>query len=319
MTSSTKKLTTAGMLLGLGILLPLATAHGLGLPGNVLLPMHIPVLLCGLLCGPYWGLLCGLLLPALNCVLTGMPVAYPMLPIMTAEIALYGLVSGLLFHRTPLSRLRWGVYPALLGAMVAGRMAYGAVFALLFALNDSLKALSVWGAIVTGLPGIVVQLLIIPAVVIALRPRRAEGLCPARRSALHLIEQGTASCVVIRSGVIERTELGRGVGPLLKLHDEGALQGAYVVDKIVGRAAAMILSDGGASGCYGVTMSRGALEYLTKRGIAARYTMLTETIINREGTGMCPMETTVLAIEDAAAGVAAVREKREELMARTEG
>ena len=82
----TKKLTLAGMLLALGIILPFATSHGIGVPGNILLPMHIPVYLCGLLCGPLYGALCGLVLPLLNSVLTGMPVIYPMMPLMTVEM-----------------------------------------------------------------------------------------------------------------------------------------------------------------------------------------------------------------------------------------
>ncbi len=316
---SAKQLTTTAMLLAVGILLPWIAAHGMGVPGTVLLPMHIPVLLCGFLCGPWYGALCGALLPLLNCLLTGMPAPYPMLPIMLLELTIYGISAGLLYRIPRFSRSRLGPTVALLGAMLCGRVGYGAMFYLLFALNGALKAPTLWAAIVTGLPGIVVQLLLIPAIVAVLQPRRgADGLCPARRSALKLIAQGTASCVVIRRSVIEHTELGQGIGPLLKLHDEGALRGAYVVDKIVGRAAAMILVSGGADGCYAETMSRGAKEYLKAHGIPARYTTLTDTIINREGNGMCPMEETVKEITDPAEGLAALRKKREELMAKVE-
>ena len=86
-----QKLAITGLLLAIGIILPFATAHGIGIPGTVLLPMHIPVLLCGLLCGPAYGSGLGLVLPILNSLLTGMPVLYPMAPIMTAELCVTDL------------------------------------------------------------------------------------------------------------------------------------------------------------------------------------------------------------------------------------
>ena len=137
----TEKLALAGMLLAVGILLPFSTSHGLGLPGTVLLPMHIPVLLCGLLCGPLYGGAIGALLPILNCVLTGMPAPYPMMPIMAMELLTYGAVSGLLYHKTRLYRLRWGVYPAMLIAQpVGGFLTLGILIALTqWAMNPAKK------------------------------------------------------------------------------------------------------------------------------------------------------------------------------------
>ena len=311
----TEKLTLTGMLLAVGILLPFATSHGMGLPGTVLLPMHIPVLLCGLLCGPLYGGAIGLLLPILNCVLTGMPVLYPMMPIMAMELLTYGAISGLLYHKTRLHRLSWGVYPAMLAAMVCGRVAYGLTFQVLLIISGELKALTVWTAIATGLPGIVVQLLLVPAIVLAVRRTRTPRTCPATQSAIHLIEQDTAACVVIRGGVIARAEMGRGIGPVLKLYDEGALEGAYVVDKIIGKAAAMIMTEGGVTGCYGLTMSRAAYDWLTDHGVKADCRERVDVIINRAGDGMCPMEETVLDIDDAKEGIEALRRKRAALMA----
>ena len=168
MLNRTKRLTLAGMLIALGLILPYCTAHGIGIPGTVLLTMHIPVLLIGFLCGPLYGGVSGLIVPVLNSVLTGMPPVFPMLPIMAAELATYGLVSGLMIHKTPLGRLRFGVYPALVISMAAGRVAYGLMFWALTVRFGALRALSVWTAITTGLPGIVVQLLVIPAIVAAL-------------------------------------------------------------------------------------------------------------------------------------------------------
>ena len=313
--TKTQKLTLTGMLMAVGILLPFATSHGLGLAGTVLLPMHIPVFLCGLLCGPLYGAVCGLLLPLLNSVLTGMPALYPMLPIMTAELLVYGAVSGATYHKTPLSRVKFGVYPAMLIAMACGRVAYGLIFQLLLIISGQLKALSVWAAIATGLPGIVVQLLLVPAIVLAIRRYQRVGGRAAAQSAIHLIEQNTAACVVIRAGVIERTEMGRGIGPVLKLYDEGSLKGAFVVDKIIGKAAAMIMTEGGVKQCYGLTMSRAAYDWLTAHGVKADYRECVDVIINRAGDGMCPMEETVLDLDDAKEGIEALRRKRAELMA----
>ncbi len=312
-----QRLAVTGMLVAVGILLPFATSHGMGVPGTVLLPMHIPALLCGLLCGPWYGAVCGLILPVLNSTLTGMPAIYPMMPIMAAELMTYGLVGGLIYHKTRLGSHKLGVYVALPVAMVCGRIAYGLTFGALLLISGQCKAPTVWAAVVTGVPGIVVQLLLIPAIMLAVAGGQAKGKRAAVRSALHLIEQDTLACAVIDGDVIVRSEQGRGIGPILKLHDEGVLKGACVVDKIVGKAAAMIMTHGGVRECYGVTMSRSAEQWLRAHGVKVAYGKLVEVIINREGNGMCPMEQTVQHMDDEAAAIEALRQKRQELMARS--
>lgn len=309
--TSTQKLTVAGMLVAAGLLLPFAFAHGLGIQGTVLLPMHIPVLLAGFLCGPLYGALCGLLIPAMNTLLTGMPAAFPMLPIMTAELTAYGLVSGLLFWKTPLGRKKFGVLPTLAAAMLCGRVAYWAMFEVLAAAFGEQKALPVLAAVTTGLPGIVIQILLIPAIVVALRRFRPGE--DTLRSAVNLIREGTASCVVIRENRIIRTSTGTGIAPVIELYEEGALKDASVVDKIVGKASAMVLALGGAKGCYGVTMSKTAEAYLKAHQVSAAWDSLVETIANRAGDGVCPMEQTVRELDDPAEGLAALRKKLEEL------
>ncbi len=164
--NKTEKLTVSGLLLALGILLPYLTAHGAGLPGTVLLPMHIPVLLCGFLCGPLYGALSGAVLPPLSSLLTGMPSLIPMLPIMLCELTVYGLSGGLLLTKTPLGKRKYGIYIALPIAMIFGRIAYGIAFYALMLTFGDLKALSVSAAIATGLPGILIQLLILPQIVL---------------------------------------------------------------------------------------------------------------------------------------------------------
>jgi riboflavin transporter FmnP len=165
--NKTQRLTVASMLIALGIILPYFTSHAAGMPGTVLLPMHIPVLLSGFLCGPVFGVVCGVLTPILSSLLTNMPTAFPMLPIMVCELAVYGGVSGAMM--IVLKNSRGGVIIALLCAMLSGRVAYGIVFACLTSLYGQLKALSVWGAVTTGLPGILIQIIFVPTVVFAVK------------------------------------------------------------------------------------------------------------------------------------------------------
>ena len=304
-----EKIAVTGMLIALGILLPFATSHGFGIPGTVLLPMHIPVLLCGLLCGPVYGGVCGLLLPVLNCFLTGMPTVYPMMPIMAGELLTYGLVSGLLYGKTKLGRVKLGVYAALPVAMLSGRVVYGLIFHLLLLVSGQLKALTVWAALVTGLPGIVIQLLLIPPVILALQHGKRKASRSAVYSAINLISEGTASCVVIKDNTIVKTQCDRGI----RLYESGLLQDAFVVDKIIGKAAAMVMTLGGVKGCYGVTMSASAVHWLKEHHISVQYETCVDAIINRKGDGICPMEETVKELEDAEAALVALKAKIAEL------
>ncbi len=315
---NTKRLTVAGMLLALGIVLPFATSHGIGVPGNILLPMHIPVYLCGLLCGPLYGALCGLVLPLLNSVLTSMPAIYPTMPLMTVELTTYGLVTGLLFCKTPLGKYKIGTYVSLIAAMLCGRLACGGALSLLLLIDTEAKASGVWVAFVTGIPGIVVQLLLVPAVVFA-----AQGVLKMYKknavvSAKNLIKNQKATCVVIKNGKILNIENGRGVKPVIALYEQGILQDAAVVDKIIGKAAATVLVLGGVKSCYGLTMSHAAADYLKAHGVAVEYDVLTEHIINRTGDGICPMEQTVADIDDPTEALEALKNKIAELSAHTE-
>lgn len=291
------------MLLAVGILLPYITAHGLGLPGTVLLPMHIPVLLCGFLCGPARGAMLGLLLPVLSSVLTGMPSLYPMAPIMAVELMTYGLVTGLLYHKTKLGMRHVGIYLSLLIAMVCGRVMYGLTFQILFAISGELKALTVWAAAVTGLPGIMVQVLLVPPVVMAVNHHFEAKQNTAIQSAVHLIEEGRATCLVIKDNIIVKSESGRGIAPVIRLYESGILQGAYVVDKIVGKAAAMVMTLGGVRGCHAVTVSQSALDWFAAHGIPVTYDTCAAYIVNRQGDGICPMEGIVGDIDDAEAAL----------------
>lgn len=117
-------------------------------------------------------------------------------------------------------------------------------------------------------------------------------------------------CVYLRSGAILKNGEGTGVRPLIAAWETEPelLRDTVIVDKIVGKAAAMLAVLGGAAGVYGLTMSAAALEYLTARGVPAQYDTLTERIINRMGTGLCPMEQSVLALDDPREGYQALKD-----------
>ncbi len=305
--SKNEKLTVAGMLLAVGIILPFATSHGFGVPGTVLLPMHIPVFLCGFLCGPSYGLACGFILPILNAVLTGMPTFYPMMPIMAFELLAYGYISGALYQYTK------KIYISMLIAMTGGRVMYGLVFALLFAIKGTGKALTVWGAIATGVPGIVIQLLLVPTVVLLVRKSLYGRRESAIASAKCLLSEESATCVVIVNNSIVKTQYGRGIAPILELYESGLLKDAYVVDKIIGKAAAMVLVLGEVKGIYAKVISKPALEWLQMQKIEVAYETQVDHIVNRTGDGMCPMEQTVQYLDDAKEAFLAVQEKLAQL------
>ncbi len=180
MRTKTRRLTVAGLFLALGVIVPLLIhATGIEQVGGILLPMHIPVLLAGYCLGPTYGGLVGLLCPLIS-ALFGMP---PMmrLPFMMGELAAYGAISGLLATHTPLLKKRGGIYAILLPSMVAGR----AVHALMVVIATYLlginipQAFGIVAVVVLGLPGIALQLVLIPILVYVLQKGGfLDGLSP---------------------------------------------------------------------------------------------------------------------------------------------
>lgn len=128
-----------------------------------------------------------------------------------------------------------------------------------------------------------------------------------------MIADGRASCAVIKDGKTVKSEHKRGIAPIVDMYDSGILHGAVVVDKIVGRAAAMIMVLGGVAGCFGVTASRAALKYFEENGVPVEYKILCDAVINRDGSGICPMEAAVKNTDDPAEALAAVRRRLSEL------
>lgn len=163
-----RKLTMAGLCLALCLVLPFLTGQ---IPeiGKRLSPMHIPVFLCGFLCGAPWGALVGLIAPILRSVLFQMPALYPDAVCMMFELAVYGLVSGFLYRKLPRRRL-WSLYVALIAAMIAGRLVWGAVKWLLLGLSGTAFTMEMFlaGAVINAVPGIILHLVLVPVLVLAL-------------------------------------------------------------------------------------------------------------------------------------------------------
>lgn len=160
-------LTTAAMLLAAGYILPFFTGQ---IPqiGSMLCPMHLPVLLCGFLCGWRYGLAVGFVLPLLRSVILGAPPLYTAIA-MAFELAAYGFLAGFLYARS-----RWqcvvALYRCLLAAMLGGRVVWAVARVLLSGVSGQAFTWQMFlsGALLTALPGIVLQLVFIPAVMVAL-------------------------------------------------------------------------------------------------------------------------------------------------------
>ena len=173
--SQVKRIVIAAVCAALCIVLPMAF-HSIPNAGALWLPMHIPVMVSGLVAGPVAGAVTGLLGPVLSSLLTGMPAA-PILPSMTCELVVYGLVSGLLCAHVRTGRLPLDLYVSLVGAMICGRIVGGLLQALIFSAGS--YSLAAWATayFLTGLPGIALQLVVVVPVVVALE---RAGLVPAR-------------------------------------------------------------------------------------------------------------------------------------------
>ena len=174
--SSVKKISICAICTALCTVLP-PVFHMVGL-GSVFSPMHIPVLLCGLVCGWPYGALCGLVGPVISSLITGMPgPAY--LIHMAPELCVYGLVCGLLMAVVHTGRPYADLYCALIPAMLLGRVAGGAVRAAVFAAGAQPYSLALWAGsyLVEVVPGIILHLALVPALVLVLT---RTGLIPRR-------------------------------------------------------------------------------------------------------------------------------------------
>lgn len=161
-----KKMVLAAFFLALGLVLPFFTGQ---IPeiGGMLLPMHIPVLICGFVCGWKYGLLVGFITPLFRSFLFTMP------PILTAtamafELATYGAVTGILYARLKKSNTR--IYISLLAAMLAGRIVWGAVSLVIYGVRQTAFTWQMFmaGSLLNAIPGIILQIVLIPLLILAL-------------------------------------------------------------------------------------------------------------------------------------------------------
>ena len=166
--SPARDLVLTALFLALAFVLPMITGHVPQI-GNMLCPMHFPVLLAGFVLGGPWGLALGFIAPLLRSLLFGMPPMFPIAISMAFEMAAYGAVSGWMYRKVPHTLPM--TYATLVTAMVAGRLVWGAVRFVLAGLTGSSFPFSAFlsGALLTAIPGIIAQLILIPLIVTALK------------------------------------------------------------------------------------------------------------------------------------------------------
>lgn len=134
--------------------------------------------------------------------------------------------------------------------------------------------------------------------------------------AKRLLSSGGYSCALVR-GEVEYSSALKGVSPMLQFLSSGAdLRGFSAADKIVGRAAAMLFILAGAKEVYADVMGAQAVDLLAAHGIEASCGELVEEVLNREGTGPCPMEEAVRGIDEPIRALAALVSALERLRAR---
>lgn len=164
----TQKIVLTGMFIALGIVLPFITGQ---IPqiANMLCPMHIPVLLCGFICGWQYGLVAGFITPLLRSFMFAMPPMFPNAVSMAFELMTYGFLAGFLYEHS-----RWqcvkALYRCLILAMIGGRAVWGIVQMILLDITGTGFTIQMFlaGALLNVIPGIILQLILIPCVMVAL-------------------------------------------------------------------------------------------------------------------------------------------------------
>lgn len=163
-----KNLVLSGFFLALCLYLPFLTGQ-IQSVGQMLLPMHLPVLICGIVCSPWWGMAVGLCAPILRYVIFQMPPIYPVGISMALELAAYAVVIGLLYRKLPKKNLY--IYVSLLASMLAGRVVMGCANLILLGAKGNAYTFSAFiaGAFTTALPGIICQIILVPLIIMALK------------------------------------------------------------------------------------------------------------------------------------------------------
>ena len=161
------KMILAALFLALAYVMPFLTGQ---IPevGSMLCPMHLPVLLCGFICGPVWGVVVGFIAPLFRSLTLGMPPLFPTAVCMALELAAYGAIAGLMHRLLP--KKKPYIYCSLLIAMIAGRLVWGAAMFICMGIKGDAFTLSAFfaGAVLNAIPGIIVQIVLIPLLVMVL-------------------------------------------------------------------------------------------------------------------------------------------------------
>lgn len=168
MKKNLKNLVFSAMFLALCMVLPLITG-GIEQIGNAISPMHIPVLICGFVCGWQYGAVVGFVAPLLRSALFGMPVMYPVAAAMAFELTAYGLACGIMYKLMP--KKNWCLYPSLIVSMLLGRLVWGAARYVMAGIDGSAFSFAMFleGAFVTALPAIICHIAVVPPIVMLLK------------------------------------------------------------------------------------------------------------------------------------------------------
>jgi len=164
----TRNIVLSGLFIALGLVMPFFTGQIPSI-GNKLLPMHLPVFLCGFILGGPIGLAVGFIIPILRSVLFGMPPFYPVAIAMSFELTTYGGVAGFLFGK--LSKTTINIYVSLVIAMIAGRIVWGVAMLVLLSVYGMPFTFKMFisGALINSVPGLIAQIVIIPVLLISLK------------------------------------------------------------------------------------------------------------------------------------------------------
>lgn len=164
MNKKINKITISAVFFALGLILPFFIGQIREI-GKMLLPMHIPVMLCGFICGQWYGLVVGLLLPMFRSVVFGMPILYPSAIAMSFELMTYGFMVGFIYNKSKSKNLKT-IYLSLIISMILGRIVWGIVSLILYGVVQKTFTLSFFIAttITNGFPGIILQIILIPII-----------------------------------------------------------------------------------------------------------------------------------------------------------
>lgn len=169
------KMIYAAMFLALSYVVPFLTGQ---IPeiGSMLCPMHIPVLLCGYICGWPWGLAVGFIAPLLRSFILGMPPLFPTAVCMAFELAAYGAVSG--FMHKILRRKKVSIYGSLLVSMLVGRIVWGCAMLICLGVKGDAFTFAAFlsGAFTKAIPGIISQIILVPVIVMLLEDAKIYRL-----------------------------------------------------------------------------------------------------------------------------------------------